>query len=519
MNVAPARRPPGTGRAGIKAGEDVAAVHGQGQGAAGAGELSRVARACRRRTATPGTRGSWRTRASSRPRACCSARAAGRALELCHRGPGLRGKICAAGTGPGWGDQFPNPPHSPGGRAEGGCGLGTGPRARALESTQTVHTHTRGKRGPGTARCSAAPATAQGPRPRARGGGVRRGGGAGALPAGVDQPGRPPVAQHPHLWATARVPPWLPWRRSGRFWVLAPAFVCKEGEAVSVRSPPTRFTGALPTEARLAWGPTAHRGVAHGPPELPPGTPASPGLPAAHEVQSPQGGDEGSGHARAPPGGREAGSREWKAWPRTLRLRGTHQCPCSLRDIAGDRTPGRGFLPTRPQSPRLPQSRQQSEAPVRPEAPARGRGAARRSLLSMMFCPGSGVVGHGLVQVLQQLAHAGHGDAKGLHEQQQLLRPRSCRLQAAPLSGRRQPQGQPPAPAPPHVRLRPGVLVPKTNPAPHLPGLPSCWALFSHCKLPQPTPQSRPPRLPPSSSTPFSGAPIRHKSLKTRSAP
>lgn len=33
-----------------------------------------------------------------------------------------------------------------------------------------------------------------------------------------------------------------------------------------------------------------------------------------------------------------------------------------------------------------------------------------------------GVVGHGLVQVLQQLAHAGHGDAEGLHKQQQLLR-------------------------------------------------------------------------------------------------
>lgn len=58
------------------------------------GELSRVAMACRRRTAMPVTSGlPWRTRASSWPRACCSARATGRALEPCHRGPGLSGKI------------------------------------------------------------------------------------------------------------------------------------------------------------------------------------------------------------------------------------------------------------------------------------------------------------------------------------------------------------------------------------------------------------------------------------------
>ena len=39
----------------------------------------------------------WRSCASSWPRACCSARATGRALELCHRGPGLSGKIWSRG--------------------------------------------------------------------------------------------------------------------------------------------------------------------------------------------------------------------------------------------------------------------------------------------------------------------------------------------------------------------------------------------------------------------------------------
>ena len=41
----------------------------------------------------------WRSCASSWPRACCSARATGRALELCHRGPGLSGKIWTEGRG------------------------------------------------------------------------------------------------------------------------------------------------------------------------------------------------------------------------------------------------------------------------------------------------------------------------------------------------------------------------------------------------------------------------------------
>lgn len=30
-------------------------------------------------------------------------------------------------------------------------------------------------------------------------------------------------------------------------------------------------------------------------------------------------------------------------------------------------------------------------------------------------------MGHRLVQVLEEFAHAGHGDAEGLHEEQQLL--------------------------------------------------------------------------------------------------
>lgn len=64
------------------------------------GELRRVAMACRRRTVTPVTSGlPWRTHANSWPRACCSARATGRALELCHRGPGLSGKIWSRAQG------------------------------------------------------------------------------------------------------------------------------------------------------------------------------------------------------------------------------------------------------------------------------------------------------------------------------------------------------------------------------------------------------------------------------------
>lgn len=43
------------------------------------------------------------------------------------------------------------------------------------------------------------------------------------------------------------------------------------------------------------------------------------------------------------------------------------------------------------------------------------------TLVHDVLLQGLGVVGHGLVQVLQELAHAGHGDAEGLHEQQQLL--------------------------------------------------------------------------------------------------
>lgn len=43
------------------------------------------------------------------------------------------------------------------------------------------------------------------------------------------------------------------------------------------------------------------------------------------------------------------------------------------------------------------------------------------TLVHDVLLQGLGVLGYRLVQVLQQLAHAGHGDAKGLHEEQQLL--------------------------------------------------------------------------------------------------
>ena len=45
----------------------------------------------------------------------------------------------------------------------------------------------------------------------------------------------------------------------------------------------------------------------------------------------------------------------------------------------------------------------------------------RLTLVHDVLLQGLRVVGHGLVQVLQQLAHAGHWDAERLDEQQQLL--------------------------------------------------------------------------------------------------
>lgn len=74
------------------------------------GELSSEATACSRRTDIPVTSGlPRRASASSWPRACCSARAAGRAPALGHREPGLSGKICGRG---GWrsAGRGPQPP-------------------------------------------------------------------------------------------------------------------------------------------------------------------------------------------------------------------------------------------------------------------------------------------------------------------------------------------------------------------------------------------------------------------------
>lgn len=223
------------------------------------GELSRVARACRRRTATPGASGlPWRTRASSRPRACCSARAAGRALELCHRGPGLSGKICAEKGGGQASSGHPDPPHSPGGREEGAVDWGRGPGQQARESAcGPVHTRACARV---SARkrhiCSAAPITGPGePRPWARVGGQAGGRGGGGAGRGRGHPYLQEQAsqvvlraQHSHLRHGAG--PALARR------LLRAAFgfrrlraICRKGGAASARGPPTCFTGTLPTKA------------------------------------------------------------------------------------------------------------------------------------------------------------------------------------------------------------------------------------------------------------------------------
>ena len=226
------------------------------------GELSRVARACRRRTATPGTSGlPWRTRASSRPRACCSARAAGRALELCHRGPGLSGKICAEKGGRQASSGHPDPPHSPGGRVEGAVDWGRGPGRQARESAcGPVHTRACARV---SARkrhmCSAASITGpREPRPRAQVG-RRAGGGAAPVPAGASQPGRPPgpalapASRHGSCPGPAAAP--------GCFWVSAPPR-CLQGGRSSVGEKPSQLLlgdpanqSQPPTEQQLT-GPT-----------------------------------------------------------------------------------------------------------------------------------------------------------------------------------------------------------------------------------------------------------------------
>lgn len=43
------------------------------------------------------------------------------------------------------------------------------------------------------------------------------------------------------------------------------------------------------------------------------------------------------------------------------------------------------------------------------------------TLVHDVLFQGLGVMGYCLVQVLEEFAHAGHGDAKGLDEEQQLL--------------------------------------------------------------------------------------------------
>lgn len=57
------------------------------------GEFISAATAWRSRAVIPVTCAfPWRMRASSCPRACCSARASGRRFEFCHRGSGFSGK-------------------------------------------------------------------------------------------------------------------------------------------------------------------------------------------------------------------------------------------------------------------------------------------------------------------------------------------------------------------------------------------------------------------------------------------
>lgn len=78
-------------------------------------------------------------------------------------------------------------------------------------------------------------------------------------------------------------------------------------------------------------------------------------------------------------------------------------------------------LPQKPQARGPPAG--DRGAPWPRSAPPAKRSARppRLTLVHDVLFQGLGVVGHGLVQVLQELAHAGHRDAEGLHEQQQLL--------------------------------------------------------------------------------------------------
>lgn len=258
-----------------------------------------------RRTATPGTSGLPAvTRASSPAQGLLQCQGGGRYSELCHPWPGLRGKICAE---KGAISGHPNPPHSPGGRAEGAVGLGTwGPGQQALESTcGPVHTHAwasvsaRERR---VCSCSARPL----PRGPGRGPGWGGLGGAGRGPYLVEsRPARSSLrAQHP---APVSRPGSHP-ASSGcpaAFGSCAPH--CLQRGRSGCRSPhPFHWGPANRGQARL--GPTAHRGVAlTGPPGgVSARYPSLARAPEAHEVQSPRSvaGDAGQRPCARCPAGR-----------------------------------------------------------------------------------------------------------------------------------------------------------------------------------------------------------------------
>lgn len=260
----PARCPPGTGRAGAsrgRRGRGCGAWPGPGRRRAGSSAGWREpAGGARPRPAPRGSPGGLAPAPGPGPAAVPGRR--GVHWNSATAGPGSEGRSVQR-TGPSVDTLIHHTLQA--GVRRGPWTGDRGPGQQALESTcGPVHTHAWASVSARERRvCSAAPATAQGPRPRARAGGGVGGAGAGALPAGVDQPGRPPGPAPAPVSRPGSHPG--PAAAPGCFWVLAPPHCLQRGRGGVSEKPSHPFHWGPANRGQARLGPTAHRGVAHGP--------------------------------------------------------------------------------------------------------------------------------------------------------------------------------------------------------------------------------------------------------------
>lgn len=181
-------------------------------------------------------------------------------------------------------------------------------------------------------------------------------------------------------------------------------------------------------------------------------------------------------------------------------------------DTAGDRTARAGVPPHRARRARAsPEPQAASEAAVRPEALPGALGAARRSLLSMMFC--SRVWGSWATawsRYCSSLLMLDTGMPKDCTNSSSCCGSRSCRAAgSSPQRPDDSPKGSHRAPRPRPMSDSPRCPGSQTNSPPTCPASPAVghFSLSLQAAPAHPTVQTT--CLPPSSSTPFSLEPYK----------